>query len=267
MTGEGAWALLPHDVIQLDQTTQAQEALLARRAARGALTEAAMLRRRQRLCAYFSQRPGAQGCPPPPAGFFQACHKVARASDAPTAAARRASVEAAAREAREQEGSWLTVWPEDGKWPSASKWAARHGVVHNKGGFAFASEVARRGFERRLARRERARRARHDASAAAPKPVRSTPPLKACAATAGRADRRLGPTTPPKPKAKKASRGGGKRDLLGHEVEGEQTPPGSPDCVIEASLVSVDLSSLDAVSKSIASLLLKAKPLARRAPA
>ena len=85
--------------------------------------------------------------------------------------ARHAAEEVAAREAREAEGAWLTVWPGPRSWPRGGKWAARHGVVFGgvSGGFAFASDAARRRMEARMARRGRAAAAARAAAGSATK--------------------------------------------------------------------------------------------------
>merc|ERR1719502_751682 len=92
----------------------------------------------------------------PKPAFFAACLAVSRAEGAAANKARRAAEEASAREQLELAGSWLTVFPREGRWPTDSKWAQLNSVAYGESGFAFASPAALARFTRLIARRSAA---------------------------------------------------------------------------------------------------------------
>jgi len=191
-----AWGeQLPADVIANDDPTEGQLVTLRTRAARwggdgiGSAPSARWRARRcQALAVFFATRklPKAeQGGPPkrestptaagqlptpppsvaqpvprmvavPSPAFFATCLTVSRAEDAAANKARRGAEEASAREQLELAGSWLTVFPREGRWPTDSKWAQLNRVAYGESGFAFASPAALARFNRLLARRSAA---------------------------------------------------------------------------------------------------------------
>jgi len=172
MEGEVSWRLvLPDDVIKLDTPTPEQEALLAARTARaGEFSDASRQRRLRKLERHFATRGANTWGGAPPAAFFASCLKVATAAEQPAKLAKHAAMEAEYAEVLQQQGSWLTVWPDARRWPTdgSGSWAERHGVCFGPSGFAFASAAAMRQFMRRMERREATRdmARRHRAAAA-----------------------------------------------------------------------------------------------------
>merc|ERR1711998_550491 len=71
--------------------------------------------------------------------------------------ARHKAEEVAHREGLALKGSQYTVFPEEGRWPTESSWAAMQQVVM-RGGFAFRSGMALRSMDSRMAQRRRAPR-------------------------------------------------------------------------------------------------------------
>jgi len=184
------------------------------------------------------------------AAFFAPCLKVARIEDAAANAARRAAEEAAAYDAKALDGSWLTVFPIDGRWPKESRWAELHSVAFGDGGFAFASAMALKRVSARITKarsvREQNRRAR------AAKMALIT--LKR--AVIKKIVERHGVNM--EIEGMEGARNGDGRRKGGHASPSSVMMSGGriPD------YVAPDLTSLAQVAKSIEALLIKAKPRA-----
>merc|ERR1711998_736571 len=163
---EPVWgAMVAPDVIRHDVTVPAQEGLLALREERGELSPAQQVRSRRRIATYFKRTYQAQGnlrvssrqSDPPPDSFFAACLRVQEPRDTAAVAARHKAEEEVYRMRMALEGSQYTVFPEGGRWPSESPWAAMQQVIV-RGGFAFKSGMALTKMDARMERRMRVSR-------------------------------------------------------------------------------------------------------------
>jgi hypothetical protein len=98
----GAWEPRPVGVVDSDETLEAQATVWVGRTARGALSEAALRRRRAALDAHFTPRAklasATVGAQLPTPSFFQECVKVQTPGDVPAIVARHRAMEAAARD-------------------------------------------------------------------------------------------------------------------------------------------------------------------------
>lgn len=158
-------AMMPDHVIKDDVTTAAQEELLKQREKRGELSAAQQQRSLSRLTKYFNKkaikeptmRVTGRQVSPPPLSFFAPCLRIQTQDDVAALVARHKAEEVAHRKGLALKGSQYTVFPEEGRWPTESSWAAMQQVVM-RGGFAFRSGMALRRMDSRMAQRGRAPR-------------------------------------------------------------------------------------------------------------